>query len=171
MCAIEWRRLSRVLGLRARPSLFFPITRGRRFALPSARSPNIYILPRFYRRRRRRPNLSTGYSARLRLIRHLGDVIRPADPRGCICRRLAGALMAPTLLSRKTCPCYDIDAKLRRQGVPTRRLYCQRETVLELIILSCGSQLQHALAAAEELGASIRVVLMPCMERFNRESE
>jgi transketolase len=31
--------------------------------------------------------------------------------------------------------------------------------------------LQHALAAANELGAGTRVVSMPCMERFNRESE
>jgi transketolase len=40
---------------------------------------------------------------------------------------------------------------------------------LELIILSCGSELQHALAAAKELGTGVRVVSMPCFERFNRQ--
>jgi len=42
---------------------------------------------------------------------------------------------------------------------------------LELIILSCGSELQHALAAAKELGESVRVVSMPCTERFDHESD
>src|SRR5213076_2876959 len=42
---------------------------------------------------------------------------------------------------------------------------------LDLIILSCGSELQHALAAAKELGDEVRVVSMPCFERFNRQSE
>jgi len=37
--------------------------------------------------------------------------------------------------------------------------------------MSCGSELQHALAAAKELGGRVRVVSMPCFERFERESE
>jgi transketolase len=37
--------------------------------------------------------------------------------------------------------------------------------------MSCGSELQHALAAAKELGDSVRVISMPCFERFNRQSE
>ena len=37
--------------------------------------------------------------------------------------------------------------------------------------MSCGSELQHALAAAKELGDGARVVSMPCFERFDRESE
>jgi transketolase len=41
---------------------------------------------------------------------------------------------------------------------------------LDLIILSCGSELQHALTAAKELGDGVRVVSMPCFERFNRQS-
>jgi len=40
---------------------------------------------------------------------------------------------------------------------------------LDLIILSCGSELQHALAAAKELGDDVRVVSIPCSERFNRQ--
>jgi transketolase len=112
----------------------------------------------------------------LRLIRHL-DVIRPADP-----EETAGAFVAaceridgPTLLSltRQNVPMLnDIDVKLRREGVRRGGYIAKRENAaLELIILSCGSELQHALAAAEELGPSTRVVSMPCMERFNRESE
>jgi transketolase len=40
---------------------------------------------------------------------------------------------------------------------------------LELILLSCGSELQHALAAAKELGGGTRVVSMPCFDRFERQ--
>ena len=47
----------------------------------------------------------------------------------------------------------------------------KRKWKLELIIMSCGSELQHALAAANELGDGVRVVSMPCFERFNRQSE
>jgi len=112
----------------------------------------------------------------LRLIRHL-DVIRPADP-----EETAGAFVAaceridgPTLLSltRQNVPMLnEIDVKLRREGVRRGGYVAKQESApLALIILSCGSELQHALAAAKELGAGTRVVSMPCMERFNRESE
>jgi transketolase len=112
----------------------------------------------------------------LRLIRHL-DVIRPADP-----EETAGAFVAameridgPTLLSltRQTVPMLnEIDVELRREGVRRGAYIAKRETgKLQRIILSCGSELQHALAAAKTLGRSTRVVSMPCMERFNRESE
>ena len=37
--------------------------------------------------------------------------------------------------------------------------------------MSCGSELQHALAAAKELGDGVRVVSMPCFERFERQPE
>ena len=37
-------------------------------------------------------------------------------------------------------------------------------------MLSAGSELQHALAAAEALGAGTRVVSVPCFARFDRES-
>src|SRR6266436_768803 len=112
----------------------------------------------------------------LRLIRHL-DVIRPADP-----EETAGAFVAaceridgPTLLAltRQNVPMLnEIDAKLRREGVRRGGYIAKQESApLDLIILSCGSELQHALAAAKELGAGTRVVSMPCMERFNREAE
>src|SRR2546421_7733560 len=112
----------------------------------------------------------------LRLIRHL-DVIRPSDP-----EETAGAFVAaceridgPTLLAltRQNVPMLnEIDAKLRRKGVRRGGYIAKQESApLDLIILSCGSELQHALAAAKELGAGTRVVSMPCMERFNREAE
>ncbi|MDQ2867297.1 MAG: transketolase [Verrucomicrobiota bacterium] len=112
----------------------------------------------------------------LRLIREL-DVIRPADP-----EETAGAFVAameridgPTLLAltRQTVPMLnEIDVKLRREGVARGGYIAQKESrSLDVILLSCGSELQHALAAAKELGAGTRVVSMPCMERFNRQPE
>ena len=105
------------------------------------------------------------------------DVIRPADP-----EETAGAFAAamertegPTFLAltRQTVPMLnEIDVKLRREGVRRGGYIAKRESAsLELIILSCGSELQHALAAAKELGAGTRVVSIPCTERFNRESD
>jgi transketolase len=105
------------------------------------------------------------------------DVIRPADP-----EETAGAFVAamertagPTLiaLTRQVVPILnDVDLNARREGVRRGGYIAKRESEpLELIILSCGSELQHALTAANELGAGTRVVSMPCMERFNRESE
>ena len=111
----------------------------------------------------------------LRVIPQL-DVIRPADP-----EETAGAFLAaakrtdgPTLLalSRQAVPIMnDIDAQLRREGVKRGGYVARKETAsLDLILFSCGSELQHALAAARELGEGTRVVSMPCFERFERES-
>ena len=105
------------------------------------------------------------------------DVIRPADP-----EETAGAFVAamqrtdgPTLLAltRQTVPMLnDIDVNLRREGVLRGGYIAKQETgKLDLIILSCGSELQHALAAAKELGDGVRVVSMPCFERFNRQPQ
>jgi transketolase len=105
------------------------------------------------------------------------DVIRPADP-----EETAGAFAAavqqidgPTLLAltRQVVPILnDVDVKLRREGVARGGYIAQKEKgKLDLIIMSCGSELQHALAAAKELGDGVRVVSMPCFERFNRQSE
>jgi transketolase len=105
------------------------------------------------------------------------DVIRPADP-----EETAGAFVAamqrtdgPTFLAltRQAVPMLnEIDANLRRKGVVRGGYIAKKETSkLELIILSCGSELQHALAAAKELGAGVRVVSMPCFERFNRQAK
>src|SRR6266581_881547 len=105
------------------------------------------------------------------------DVIRPADP-----EETAGAFVAamqrtdgPTFLAltRQAVPMLnDIDVNLRREGVLRGGYIAKQETgKLDLIILSCGSELQHALAAAKALGDSVRVVSMPCFERFNRQPQ
>src|SRR6266516_37251 len=112
----------------------------------------------------------------VRLMPHI-DVIRPADP-----EETAGAFVAavertdgPTLiaLTRQVVPILnEIDVQLRREGVLRGGYIAKREKgKLDLIIMSCGSELQHALAAAKELGDGVRVVSMPCFERFARESE
>jgi transketolase len=112
----------------------------------------------------------------VRLMPHI-DVIRPADP-----EETAGAFVAavqrtdgPTLiaLTRQVVPILnEIDSNLRREGVLRGGYIAKKEKgKLDLIIMSCGSELQHALAAAKELGDGVRVVSMPCFERFRRESE
>lgn len=105
------------------------------------------------------------------------DVIRPADP-----EETAGAFVAaieridgPTFLAltRQAVPMLnDLDVKLRREGVLRGGYIAKKETgQLNLIIMSCGSELQHALAAAKELGEGVRVVSMPCFERFRRQPD
>ncbi len=112
----------------------------------------------------------------LRLIRQL-DVIRPADP-----EETAGAFVAaaqridgPTLLAltRQNVPMLnEIDVKTRREGVLRGGYIAKKEKgKLDMIFLSCGSELQHAMAAAKELGDGVRVVSIPCCERFERESQ
>src|SRR5213595_1514755 len=112
----------------------------------------------------------------VRLIPNI-DVIRPADP-----EETAGAFVAameridgPTFLAltRQTVPMLnEIDVNLRREGCLCGGYIARKETgKLDLIILSCGSELQHALAAAKDLGDGVRVVSMPCFERFNRRTQ
>lgn len=112
--------------------------------------------------------------AALRAIPGL-DVIRPADP-----EETAGAFAAamehtdgPTLLAlcRQNLPnLNDIPVDERRQGVFKGAYIAHKETApLELIILASGSELNVALDAAKTLGAGVRVVSMPCMERFERQ--
>jgi len=105
------------------------------------------------------------------------DVIRPADP-----EETAGAFAAaaehidgPTFLAltRQVVPMLnEVELKLRREGVFRGGYIAKKENgKLDLIIMSCGSELQHALAAAKELGNGVRVVSMPCFERFKRQPE
>jgi len=112
----------------------------------------------------------------LRVIPNL-DVIRPGDP-----EETAGAFVAavsrtdgPTLiaLTRQTIPIQnDIPIELRRDGVAKGAYVAIQETgALKAIILATGSELQHAINAAKELGDGIRVVSMPCTERFLRQEQ
>ena len=112
--------------------------------------------------------------AALRAIPGL-DVIRPADP-----EETAGAFAAafqrtegPTLLAltRQNLPTLnEIPVELRREGVFKGGYVAKKEAAaLEMILLASGSELQHALKAADELGPGTRVVSMPCFERFERQ--
>jgi transketolase len=110
----------------------------------------------------------------LRVIPNL-DVIRPADP-----EETAGAFVAalqrvdgPTglILTRQNVPNLNsISVSDRRNGVLKGGYLARKEEgELELIILASGSELSLALEAADKLGHGVRVVSMPCMERFDRQ--
>jgi transketolase len=104
------------------------------------------------------------------------DVIRPGDP-----EETAGAYAAaleridgPTLLSlsRQAIPLLnDIPVATRREGVAKGAYIAVKESAeLTHILLASGSELQYAVNAAKILGAGVRVVSVPCFERFNRQS-
>jgi len=110
----------------------------------------------------------------LRIIPNL-DVIRPADP-----EEVAGAFIAsvdrkdgPTalILSRQNVRTLnEVPVAERRMGTLMGGYVALKETSdLEMIILSSGSELQWAMDAAKELGGGVRVVSMPCFERFDRQ--
>jgi transketolase len=112
----------------------------------------------------------------LRVIPNL-DVIRPGDP-----EETAGAFVAaisrtdgPTLiaLTRQAIPIQnEIAIDLRREGVSKGAYVAIKETgQLKVIILATGSELQHAVNAAKQLGNGIRVVSVPCTERFLRQDQ
>jgi transketolase len=112
----------------------------------------------------------------LRLLPNL-DVIRPADP-----EETAAAFAAafsrndgPTLLalSRQVLPnLSQIPVETRRQGVLKGAYIAVKETApLELVLLSTGSELQHAVAAAKQLGAGTRVVSVPSFRRFDAQPQ
>ena len=113
--------------------------------------------------------------AALRAIPGL-DVIRPGDP-----EETAGAFAAafekttgPTMLvlSRQNLPTLnEISVETRRDGVLKGGYIAKKETAaLNLILLAAGSELQHAMKAAADLGPGTRVVSLPCFERFESQS-
>ena len=112
----------------------------------------------------------------LRVIPNL-DVIRPADA-----EETAGAFVAamsrtdgPTalILTRQAVPLMnELSVDARRDGVLRGGYVVKKESgKLETILISCGSELQHAMAAAAELGDGVRVVSIPCFELFDRQSD
>ncbi|HEY5957583.1 MAG TPA: transketolase [Polyangiaceae bacterium] len=111
----------------------------------------------------------------LRVIPNL-DVIRPADPEETVGAFAAAVerIDGPTLiaLTRQSVPVLsDIAVAERREGVLRGGYVAKRESEpLRCILMSAGSELQHALKAAETLGPSIRVVSLPSFFRFNRQS-
>ncbi len=112
----------------------------------------------------------------LRVIPNL-DVIRPADP-----EETAGAFVAaltrtdgPTLLAltRQVVPNFsDIPVATRREGVLKGGYIAVKETAeLECILLAAGSEVQHAVAAAKQLGDGVRVVSIPSFLRFDAQPQ
>jgi transketolase len=111
----------------------------------------------------------------LRVIPGL-DVIRPGDA-----EETAGAFIAamnrtdgPTalILTRQAIPLMnELSVDERRDGVIRGGYIAKKETgALTTILLATGSELQYAIAAAAELGEGVRVVSLPCFERFDRQS-
>ena len=104
------------------------------------------------------------------------DVIRPADP-----EETAGAWVAaiehidgPTVLAltRQAVPMLPGTSQLKRDGVLRGGYVLVRESApLETILIGTGSEVQHAVAAARELGPGTRVVSLPCFTRFERQPE
>merc|ERR1719224_13191 len=65
-----------------------------------------------------------------------------------------------------------VDASARRQGTLKGGYVLVKETAdLEQIIIAAGSEVQFAEAAAKELGPGVRVVSMPCMNLFDKQSD
>ena len=111
----------------------------------------------------------------LRVIPNL-DVLRPADPEETAAA-FAGAMQrtdGPTalVLTRQVVPNLSFaPVETRREGTLKGAYILVKETApLETILLAAGSEVQHAVAAAKELGAGVRVVSMPSMERFERQN-
>jgi transketolase len=111
----------------------------------------------------------------LRLIPNL-DVIRPGDA-----EETAAAFAAafsrhdgPTLLalSRQDLPHQgSAPAAVRREGTLKGGYVLIKETApLTAIVLATGSELQHAVDAAKGQ-PGVRVVSMPCTERFDRQPQ
>ncbi len=112
----------------------------------------------------------------LRVIPNL-DVIRPADSEECAAA-FAAALSrhdGPTLLalSRQDLPNQSgLAAEARRQGTLRGGYVLVKETnALTGILLATGSEVQHAVEAAKTLGSGVRVVSLPCFERFARQPQ
>merc|ERR1719235_2274662 len=100
----------------------------------------------------------------------------------CDAEESAGAMAAsierlsgPTalILTRQNVPDMNVASVAeRRNGVLKGAYIMKKEAAdLEMVLIATGSEVQHAVKAAEEIGAGVRVVSMPCMERFERQTD
>jgi transketolase len=111
----------------------------------------------------------------LRVIPNL-DVIRPADAEETAASFVAALERTdgPTLLalSRQDLPHLGFaSAKTRRDGVFRGGYILKKEAgPLTAIVLATGSEVQHAVAAAADQ-PGVRVVSLPCFERFDRQPQ
>ena len=111
----------------------------------------------------------------LRVIPGL-DVIRPGDA-----EEVAGAYIAAMMrtdgpsaliLTRQGIPALtEVSVEERRDGVLRGGYVAVKEKgTLTTILIGTGSELQHCVEAAKQLGDGVRVVSMPCVERFERQA-
>ena len=112
--------------------------------------------------------------ASLRNIPNL-DVMRPGDADETAAAYVSAMerLDGPTalILSRQNLPVQPVDAATKREGTLKGGYTLIKETAeLTNIIVAAGSEVWIAVDAAKELGAGTRVVSMPCVEAFERQS-
>jgi len=111
----------------------------------------------------------------LRVIPNL-DVYRPGDAEETVAAYVSSVTRkdGPTalILSRQNLDQNtDMPAAERREGSLKGAYVAKKETAdLDLIVIATGSEVQHALAAAKDLPGA-RVVSMPCMEAYERQSD
>merc|ERR1712087_781394 len=111
----------------------------------------------------------------LRVIPNL-DVFRPGDAEETVAAYVSSVTRSegPTalILSRQNiAQNNDMPAMERREGALKGAYVAKKESGdLDLIILATGSEVQHALEAAKNMPEA-RVVSMPCMELFERQSD
>ncbi|MBK1854365.1 transketolase [Verrucomicrobiaceae bacterium 5K15] len=112
----------------------------------------------------------------LRVIAGL-DVFRPADAEETVgawaasMHRTDGP--SALFLTRQNVPNYsETPVTVRREGAYFGGYVLKKESgELTTIIMATGSEVEHAMNAAKELGDGVRVVSMPCLERFDRQSD
>lgn len=111
----------------------------------------------------------------LRVIPNL-DVYRPADAEETVAAYVSSVTRkeGPTALifSRQNLvQNNDMDYMARREGALKGAYVAKAETAdLDMIIIATGSEVQHALKVAADMPGA-RVVSMPCMEVYERQSE
>merc|ERR1712203_131840 len=104
------------------------------------------------------------------------DVMRPgdADETAAAYVHSIERTTGPTalILSRQDLPVLEsVPVATKREGTLKGGYIAVKETAdLENIIIAVGSELHLAVEAAEKLGAGTRVVSMPCVEAFERQS-
>jgi len=103
------------------------------------------------------------------------DVMRPGDADETAAAYVSAMerLTGPTalILSRQNLPVLDADATMKREGTLKGGYVLFKESApLTHILLAAGSEVSLAVEAAAKIGAGCRVVSMPCVEAFERQS-
>jgi len=104
------------------------------------------------------------------------DVMRPADAEETVGAYVHSQTRkdGPTalILTRQNVKEQSgVPKEVRRNGTLKGGYIMKKEKgALKAIIMASGSEVEHAMKAAQELGDGIRVVSMPCMDVFNKQS-